>query len=266
MRTKLIEGRVFTEADNAPGLHRAIVDEVFARKAFPGERATGKRFLARTGGPEPIWFEVVGVVQHQRNVSLAADSRETMYITEGEAGFGNGNWIIRATGDLATVAQAARSEIRQMDRTFIVAELQPMSALVDHAMAPTRFALVCISVFAVIAGVLAAVGLYGVLSTSVRQRTGEIGVRMAFGATPKSVFRLVVQQGLVLSGIGIVAGVASAFALTRVMSTMVVGVGTTDPGTYGAMAVVFLLVAAVACWLPARRAAGLDPLVALRDG
>ncbi|MEP6765864.1 MAG: FtsX-like permease family protein, partial [Gemmatimonadaceae bacterium] len=266
MRTRIIEGRTFTAADNAPNLKHAIIDDVFARKAFPGQKAVGKRFLARTGGPDPTWYEVIGVVQHQRNVSPAFDSRETMYLTDGEVGFGAVNqWVIRTTGDLDRIAQAARSVVRQLDPSLIVVDLQPMTVLIDRAMGPTRFAMVCIGVFAVIAGILAAVGLYGVLATAVRQRTAEIGVRMAFGATPTNVFGLVVKQGLALSAIGIVVGLASAFALTRAMRTMVVGVGTTDPTTYIAMSVVFLVIAAFACWIPARRAALLDPLEALRE-
>jgi putative ABC transport system permease protein len=136
---------------------------------------------------------------------------------------------------------------------------------VDQARAPTRFALVCIAIFAIVAAVLASVGLYGVLSTVVRQRSAEIGVRMAFGASAQSVFRLVVGQGMRLSALGIGIGILAAIALTRVMRKMLVGVSATDPATFAAIGALFLAVAALACWLPARRAAKLDPLVALRD-
>jgi putative ABC transport system permease protein len=142
--------------------------------------------------------------------------------------------------------------------------MRPMEALVKRAQAGTRFSLLLIGVFAVIAALLAGVGLYGVLSNAVRQRMAEIGVRMALGATPGSVFKLVVGHGLRLSAIGLAAGMVAAFGLTRAMTSMLVGVKATDPATFTAMAALFLIIAAIASGLPARRAARVDPLVALR--
>ena len=135
----------------------------------------------------------------------------------------------------------------------------------DEHIAPTRFALILIGVFAAVAAILAMIGLYGVLATTVRQRTTEIGVRMAFGATSGSIVSLVIGHGLRLSIGGIVLGVIAAIALTRVMASLLVGVTATDPATFASMAVLFTLVAAFAAWIPARRAAGLNPNVALRD-
>jgi putative ABC transport system permease protein len=140
-----------------------------------------------------------------------------------------------------------------------------MTALLERAMAPTRFALTLIGVFAGIAAALAAVGLYGVLSTAVRQRTAEIGIRMTFGASRKAIVQMIVSHGLRLSGLGIGLGLMAAFALTRVMRTLLVGVAPTDPVTFAAIAVLFLGVAALACWLPAHRAGGLEPNVVLRE-
>jgi putative ABC transport system permease protein len=136
---------------------------------------------------------------------------------------------------------------------------------VDDAQAQTRFALVLIGIFAAISALLAAVGLYGVLSDAVRQRTAEIGLRMALGAAPGSIFGLVVGQGLRLSAAGVVIGVAAAVGLTRIMTTMLVGVKPQDPATFSAIAALFFAIAALACWIPARRAAGLDPTTALRE-
>jgi putative ABC transport system permease protein len=266
MRTRLLEGRVFSEADSRPESRLAVIDDVFARKAFPQGGAVGKRFLARSGGPEPDWYEVIGVVKQQRNGALSEESRETMYVSDGEFGFGNANrWLVRTNATPASIAQSVQSEIRQLDRTLVVADLQPLNALLDKARAPTRFALACIGLFAIIAAVLASVGLYGVLSTTVRQRTAEIGVRMAFGASARNVFGLVVKHGVGLSALGIVVGIVGALALTRVMSTMLVGVSASDPLTFVSIAMLFLVIAALACWLPARRAAGLDPVTALRE-
>ena len=265
MRTPVLDGRVFGDADNVPGLNLAVIDNVFAAKAFPGERAIGKRFLARTGGPDPEWFEVIGVVRHQRNVSLAADGRETMYVSHGQFGFGGTTWVVRTGGDPSSLMPPIRAMIKDINPRYVINNLRTFDVLVDQARAPTRFALACIGVFAVVAAVLAGIGLYGVLSTLVRQRTAEIGVRMAFGASSGSILQLVARQGLKLSVLGIGIGLLAAFAVTRVMSTMLVGVSPTDPLTFVAIAAFFLGVTALACWIPARRASRLDPVQALRE-
>jgi ABC-type antimicrobial peptide transport system permease subunit len=149
--------------------------------------------------------------------------------------------------------------------TLVVTEMEPVEALVGHAQASTRFSLLLIAIFAAIAGVLAGGGLYGVLSTVVRQRASEIGVRMALGAGRDKIFALVVGQGLLLSALGIAAGIIAALVLTRLMSTMLVGVKPTDPATFASMTVLFFVISALASYLPARRAAGLDPMTALRE-
>jgi predicted permease len=266
MKTKLIAGRTFTNDDNRLEPRVIIVDQKLAAKAFPGENPVGKRLLARVRTPEPEWFQIVGVVGHQRNTSLAEDSREAIFVTDGYFGHGAaGRWAVRTSGDVKTLAPAVRAELRRMDAALPVAELQPMSVFVDQAMATTRFAFVLIAVFAVIAAVLAAVGLYGVLSTVVRLRTSEIGMRMAFGAPSGRIFQLVIGQGLRLSGAGIVVGLVVALLLTRVMTSMLVGVAPTDPVTFAAIAVLFVVIAALASFLPARRAAAVSPIRALRE-
>ncbi len=152
-----------------------------------------------------------------------------------------------------------------MDNSVFIGEMKPLSDYVDAARAPTRFALALIGTFAAIALVLAAVGLYGVLSTIVRQRTAEIGVRMAFGAPKARIFRQVIGEGMRLSVVGVGLGIAAALALTRAMSSLLVGVAPTDPATFVAITVLFLAIASLACWVPARRAAALDPANALRE-
>jgi putative ABC transport system permease protein len=266
MRSKLIEGRDFTDADNNPNAVLAIIDRNFAAKAFPGQSAVGKRLYVRVRSNDPEWFEVIGVVDRERHETLAADSREAMFLTDGLFGHGAvARWVVRTNGDPNALVPAIRAAVREVDRQMPVSEVQPMTAFVDRARASTRFALALIATFAAIAVVLAAVGLYGVLSTVVRQRTAEIGVRMAFGANAGSIFQLIVGQGLRLSAIGIALGAAGALALTRGMKSMLVGVKPTDPLTFVAIAVLFVAVAAVSSWIPARRAAGLDPNVALRE-
>jgi putative ABC transport system permease protein len=265
MRTALIDGRVFDEGDNVSGVNRAVIDQVFAAKAFPGQRAVGQRFLARVGGPEPDWFEVIGVVRHQRNESLAADGRETIFVPNAQIAFFANNWVVRTTGNVTGIMPSIRAAVRDVNPRYVVNELRAMDVLVDQARAPTRFAFVCIGAFAVVAAFLAGIGLYGVLSTLVTQRTAEIGVRMAFGASSSSILQLVAGQGLRLSSLGIAVGILAAFAVTRVMSTMLVGVSPTDPLTFAAIAAFFLGVTALACWIPARRASRMDPIAALRD-
>jgi putative ABC transport system permease protein len=266
MKVRLVAGRVFEPADNVPGGNLVVIDTRLAEKAFPGQSPVGQQILMRTGGPEATPWQIIGVVAHQRHETLAMDGREAVFLPDASAGFGAASrWVLRTSGDPLQLAGPVRAAITELDRTLAVSELQPMSALVDRARAPTRFALVLIGVFAGIAVVLSAVGLYGVLSTTVRQRTSEIGVRMAFGADRGTILRLIVGQGLRLSLFGVMLGIGAAFALTRIMSSMLVGVGATDPVTFGGMALLFLVLATVACWLPARRAARLDPNVALRD-
>ena len=267
MRTALVAGRTFTEADNNPKRNVVVVDTVLAAKAFPNEPAVGKRILIRIRTPEPEWVEIIGVVRHQRVTSLADPGREQVYVADGFLGFGAANrWAVRTGGDPAQIAGAVRAAVAEVNPQYLVTDLQPMDALVLQAQAGTRFSLMLISVFAVMAALLVAVGLYGVLSTVVRQRTAEIGVRMAVGAAPGQILRLVVGHGLRLSAAGVLLGVVAALALTRGMMTMLVGVRPTDPLTFAAMVVLFFVIALVSSWLPARRAAGLDPTTALREG
>jgi predicted permease len=266
MVTPVLAGRVFTEADNDADADGVVIDDVLALKAFGEEPAVGRRLLIRVRAPEPESFEVLGVVRQQRHASLAGEGREAVYFTDGQLGHGVAtSWFVRSSGDPLAVAGAARAEVARIDPLVAVDDVRPMVALVDAAMAPTRFALVLISLFASVATLLATVGLYGVLSTVVRQRTPEIGVRVAFGADPRSILRLIVGQGLRLSAIGIVAGGLAALGLTRVLSSLLIEVEPTDPWTFVAVALLFLVVTATASWLPAHRAARMDPTVALHE-
>lgn len=266
MRTPLIAGRLFDESDNTLTSQHVIIDQMLAAKAFPNGRAVGQRILMRLRTPEPEWFEVIGVVAHQRLTSLAEPGREQAYLPDGYFGFRSvSSWAIRTQGEPGQYAPAVRSALAKFDRTMLVTNVQTMSSIVAKAQSGTRFTLVLIAVFAGIAALLAGVGLYGVLSTVVRQRTAEIGVRMALGAAPSEIFSLVIGHGLRLSAAGVAAGMVAAFLLTRAMTSLLVGIQPSDPATFAAMALLFFVVAALATWIPARRAAGLDPSVALRD-
>jgi putative ABC transport system permease protein len=242
------------------------LDDQLAAKAFPNENPVGKQFLVRINTPDARWYQVIGVVAHQRHEGLATDGRAALFIADGLDGHGSvARWAIRTRGNPALLAPQVRAEVRRLDANIPLAEVKPMQDYVDQALAPTRFALVLIGVFAGIAVLLAVVGLYGVLTTVVRQRTPEIGVRMAFGAPSRSIFALLIGQGVRLSAVGIAVGIVGALLLTRIMVTMLVGVSPNDPLTFAAIALLFLVIATAASWLPARRAAALDPTVALRE-
>jgi predicted permease len=266
MHTPLLAGRTFTEDDNAPGRSLVVIDQLLAEKAFPSQSAIGKRILIRLRTPEPEWVEVIGVVAHTRDELLADVGREQVYFADAFRSSGAVNqWVIRTQNDPTAYGGDVRAALKAVDPHMLIVEMQPVDALVDKAQASTRFSLLLIGVFAVIAALLAAVGLYGVLATIVRQRTTEIGIRMALGAEPRRIFRLVVGQAVGLTAAGVVVGLITAFAVTRAMTTMLVGVKPTDPPTFATMVVLFLLIAVLASWLPARRAASLDPIAALRE-
>ena len=226
----------------------------------------GQRILLP--GPGDPSAEVVGVVAHQRLFSLADSTGDILFLADGGGSWGVGvsrYWMVRTYGDPAQVAPAIRAEIAKIDRQLVVSKVQTLDELVERDQSGTRFELLLIGVFASVATLLAGVGLYSVLATIVRRRTAEIGVRMAIGAAPSSIFRLVVGQGLKLSVLGIAIGWAAAAGLTRIMNALLVGITATDPSTFAGMAAVFLAIATVACWIPAARAARVDPMAALRS-
>jgi len=205
-------------------------------------------------------------VAHQRQSDLAEPGREQIYFTDGFTGHGRvGRWILRTRGDPANYGPRIRREIANFDPHLLITELHPAGYWVGHAQSGARFSLSLIGLFAAIATLLAGVGLYGVLSTVVRQRTAEIGVRMALGAAPANIFGLVARQGLQISMISVGIGIVVALALTRVIASMLVGIKSTDLLTFFGTAALFFVIAALASWIPARRAAGLDPMAALRE-
>jgi predicted permease len=265
-RTPIISGRAFSDEDNRPEAKVIVIDDLLAARLFPDGNAVGQRMLARVTTDEPEVFEVIGVSKHQRHTTMMNDGREGMFFMDGYGQWGPAfRWAVRTNGDPNAMAATVRNAMAQQNARLLLTEVRPWQFYIDEAIAPTRFALILIAVFAGVAAILAMIGLYGVLATTVRQRTTEIGVRMAFGASSGSILKLVIGQGMRLSLVGIVLGLAAAAMLTRIMSSLLVGVTATDPATYGTMAVLFAMVAAFAAWVPARRAAALNPNVALRD-
>lgn len=265
-KTPIIAGREFTESDNRPEARVIIIDELIAAQVFPNGDAVGQRMLARVITAEAEQYEVVGIVKHQRHTTMNNDGEEGMYFPDGYAGFGGAfRWAVRTTGTPEAIANTIRNTLSETDRRLLMTEPRTWQSYLDDKIAPTRFALILIGVFAGVAAILAMIGLYGVLATTVRQRTTEIGVRIAFGASQRSILGMIIAEGVRLSFRGIVLGIIAAVGLTRVMASLLVGVTATDPPTFGLMAVAFTAVAMFAAWIPAQRAARLNPNVALRD-
>jgi putative ABC transport system permease protein len=271
MRTRLLAGRSFTEADNVRTSTAIVVDALLAQKAFPGESAVGKRLFVRSRGQTAEWLDIVGVVEHERHDGMVNEGRMAIFFTDGFFGPGAiGTWVLRQNCagrnncHPVDLAAPARAVVKKLEPRSPFALVRPMQELVDHAMTGTRFSLALVGVFALIAVILASIGLYGVLATAVRQRTAEIGVRVAFGASASSILARVIADGMKLCGIGLVVGLLAALWLTKAMRTMLVQVAPTDLPTYGVMTLLFLAIGVAACLIPARRAASLDPMEALR--
>jgi putative ABC transport system permease protein len=262
----LLDGRAFSRADIQDSAAVVIVDEQLAAIAFPGRSAVGERILIRLTTADPVWVEIVGVTTRQRHESLAEAGRETVFFTDQYAGFdGTMPWFVRTTGDPLSIVGSVRRELAAIDPAIPLSNVRPLEDYVTEAMGPTRFTLTLVAAFAAIALVLAVIGLYGVLAYAVKQRTAEIGVRMAFGARESTILRLVVGQGLYLSAVGTALGLIGALALTRLLGSLLVGVTATDPRTYAGITALFLAVATAASLVPALRAARVQPMSALRE-
>ncbi len=266
MGIPVLKGRPFTQRDNASGPGTIIVNQEFARKYFPDQDPIGKRLKPgiSTTEKEPDWREIVGVVGDVRNRNLSSELRPGYFVPQAQVPFNQMTLVVRTTGDPKTLTTAVENEVHGMDREVPVFNVKTMEEYISATVAAPRFNATLLVIFASVALVLTIVGLYGVMSYSVAQRTNEIGIRMALGAQTGDVLRLIVSQGfkLVLVGLGI--GLVGAFALTRVISSLLFGVTTKDPITFAAVAILLALVALVACYIPARRATRLDPLSALR--
>ena len=258
MRMPLLRGRNFTEQEVAQGDKLVIVSQQLVAAVFPNEEVLGKRLITFNNEP----FEIVGVVGDLLHQSLGGQPFPAMYFPTRKTG--GTNLVIRTTGDPLSIVGAVRNEVRAMDPDQPIAAVRPMTEWVDSSVAAPRYRTTLFVLFAALAMILAATGIYGVMSYSVAQRTHEIGVRMALGARRAHVLRLVVGQGMLLTLIGVVIGLAAAFGLTRVMASLLFGVTARDPITFGAVAALLITVAFIACVVPARRATKVDPLQALR--
>jgi predicted permease len=261
MGTRLLQGREFTAQDDEQALQVAIINESFARRFFPGENPLGKQFSL--GRPEAAKVQVIGVVEDGKYAGLNEDPKPYVSRPLWQSQVGSTSVVVRTAGDLPALIAAVRREVQQLDPQIPVAT----STLVEKLSLPLLPARIVASVlggFGLLALALAAIGIYGVMSYAVAQRTREIGVRMALGAEAIDVVKLIVRQGMTLALAGLAIGLAGALAATRLMASVLYGVSATDTTTFVVVPLLLALVVLIACYLPARRAAKVDPIIALR--
>jgi predicted permease len=263
MGIPLLRGRAFTAADASGAPPVALVSESFARAAWPGEDPIGKRFQAgnatRSGA-----VTVVGVVGGVRHVTLDAEPAPEMYRPIAQTPMPMVTVVMRTAGDPLAVASLARRTIREIDADVPISDVRSIGQVMSASVARPRLIMALLTVFGGVGLVLGAIGVYGVIAYAVGERRREIGVRIALGAEPRAVARSVVLHGVRYAVVGVAIGLAGAFAVTRVMQTLLFGVGATDPATFAGLSLFLIVVAALASYLPARQAARTDPMVALR--
>ncbi len=266
MGIQLVEGRVFEEGrDRVDSPCVVVVGEAVARKYWPGQSPIGKRIAPGRVESEDDWCQVVGLVKDVKQMDLAAEPKPQIYFTYEQASFfAPRHLVVRTEGDPLALAATVRKTVWDVDREQPVSDINTMEGVLSDSIARQRFTTLLLGVFAGVALVLAAVGIYGVMSYSMAQRTREIGIRMALGAQKRHVLNLAVGQGLRLVAVGVALGLAVAFALTRLMSSLLYGVSATDPATLVIISLFLVAVALFASYIPARRAAKVDPLIALR--
>jgi len=262
----VLQGRVFDAHDNESAPRAVIVNQSLVRRDFAGEDPVGRRINlgGTTPDGQPIWFQIVGVVADVRNRELNTEPAPEIYTSYLQDPFAGMSFVVRSAVEPESLIPSVRETVRQIDKAQPIAEVREMKQIISEVAAQPRFNTLLLSLFAGVALLLAAAGIYGVMSYSVTQRTHEIGLRMALGAQTSDVIRLIVGQCIKLTIVGLALGLAGSYAMTRVMATLLYGVSPTDPSTFAGCALLLVVVALLACYLPARRATKVDPLIALR--
>ncbi len=262
------QGRVFDQTDRFDSTPVVIVNERFANKFFPGQNVIGKRIMPGMGAddsPEKM-REIVGVVGNVKHLALKNEDSPEMYLAQTQMPFSVMSLVVRTSvSDPAALTSAVRKELAAMDSSIPLTSIRVFDEYVSRSLARPRFNALLLSIFAGTALLLTAIGIYGVMAYSATQRTNEIGIRIALGAAQSSIFRLVVGEAMLLVGVSLVIGLAGAFAATRLLGSLLYGVGAWDPVTFIGIVLLVSVVAFLAAWLPARRAARVDPIIALRS-
>ena len=265
LRIRQNAGRAFTDSDTSDAPPVMIINEAMARQHFPDGDAVGKRIQTGDYSPTGQWLTVVGVVADVKYNGLNEEAQPAMYTPFLQNLWWRSMYVsVRTSGEPSSLATAVRNEVWAIDRDLPVTQIRTMQERMSESVAEPHVYMLLLTVFGGVALLLSAIGIYGVMSYSVTQRTHEIGVRLALGANHSDVLRMVVKQGMTLALIGVVIGLAAAFALTQLMESLLYGVKPTDPLTFGVIAVLLTIVALAACYIPARRATRVDPMVALR--
>lgn len=273
MRLPLERGRFFTAHDDETSPHVIVVDDVFARQYFAGQNPIGQHiFLENKGGRA----EIIGIVGHVKQWGLDTDDTESLraqlyfpYMQLPDQAMDASSWsgtgaLVRFNADTPAIADALRAAIKRLSGEHVMYGAQTMDEIISSSLATREVSMILLGVFAALALGLASIGIYGVISYLVGQRTQEIGIRLALGAKRTDVLRLVLGEGMKMAAVGLFIGLLAALGLTRVMAGLLFGVSATDPLTFAAVALLLMLVALAACYIPARRAMRVDPIVALR--
>ncbi len=263
---RLLRGRAFTNADNENAPQVGMINELLAQRYFPSENPVGKRLMF--GRPSaknpPKWIAVIGVVGNTKLYGLENPSRLEVYVPFQQSIRGDMNLIVKSGNNPAALTSAIRHVIHSLDKDQPISGIATMKQLINDSVSTQRLTLILLGLFSALALLLAAIGIYGVISYSVTQRTHEIGIRMALGARRSDVSRMILAQGAKMVGIGTVVGIGISLGLTRLMANLLFSVSAADPITFAAVAIVLALIAMLACYIPARRALRVDPMLALR--
>lgn len=264
MGIPFLAGRDFTDNDRIDAPPVVIVNQALVKRFFPNEDPIGKRISRSLPGQNPVWFSIIGVAGDVRHAGLAAEPGPQIYSSYYEDPVQTMSLVIRSRGNPTAVALSVRSEIQKADSEIPVFNIKSMEQMASESIAPNRITMLLLGFFAIVALILAAAGIYGIMAYSVTQRTFEVGIRMALGAQRRDIIAMIVKQGMLLTLIGLVIGFLGALAATRVLSSVLFEVSTTDLATFATALLVLTVVALVACLIPARRATRVDPVIALR--